>query len=468
MRHHLVTRPPRSRAAVALAVLGLGCGIHVAHAQGLNNGVSIGPSQALEPPSANMPGPSAHIFGDWGGLRTRLDRAGIDFSLDYIAEVAGNPSGGVKQGATYAGQIGFEADGDWNRIAGIPGLTTHVVLVNRQGSTDSTLFGDNLNPTQEIYGAGGNVGVHLVYAYAEESLANGRVDIAGGRMPLLNDFAASPLNCNFMNNALCGNPKLLPSADIGISSYPDAVWAGRIRVRPTADTYIQTGAYEVSQGLYNYKYIRSGFDFGKLSTQDSGAEIPVEVAYEPQVGPDKLPGHYKLGFAYDTSTNNKYYTDQAQFLNGVRSTGSKTEYWALADQMVFRTGPGPTNGLIVLAGYTHADPNLSNYSDQIFAAALYQDFWKARPDDTIGFLFNYTSISGALGKEQALDEEFGLPIAGGATGIQTHAENIEINYDIAVAPGVNFAPDFQYFFRPNAVGNIKDALVFGFKSHLNF
>jgi len=54
-----------------------------------------------------------------------------------------------------------------------------------------------------------------------DGLANGRVDIAAGRMPLLNDFAASPLNCNFMNNSLCGNPKSLPGNDVGISSYPE-------------------------------------------------------------------------------------------------------------------------------------------------------------------------------------------------------------------------------------------------------
>ena len=64
--------------------------------------------------------------------------------------------------------------------------------------------------------------------------------------------------------------------------------------------------------------------------------------------------------------------------------------------------------------------------------------------------------------------EFGLPFANGATGIQTHQEIIELNYDIHVAQGVNFEPDFQYYFRPNGQSNIKDAALLGFKSHINF
>jgi len=33
--------------------------------------------------------------------------------------------------------------------------------------------------------------------------------------------------------------------------HPDAVWALRIRVHPTPDTYVESGVYEVNQGLLN-------------------------------------------------------------------------------------------------------------------------------------------------------------------------------------------------------------------------
>ncbi|MBV9748171.1 MAG: carbohydrate porin, partial [Acetobacteraceae bacterium] len=39
---------------------------------------------------------------------------------------------------------------------------------------------------------------------------------------------------------------------------------------------------------------------------------------------------------------------------------------------------------------------------------------------------------------------------------------------IHVFRGVNFQPEFQYVFRPNAQSNIRDAAVFGFKGHVEF
>jgi len=454
--------PPRSvrvRSTAALALLALGLGAPSVHAQNVNSGVSIGPSEALSPPNEAPAAPTEHLFGDPGGIRAKLARVGVDLTLDYIAEVAGNVTGGIKKASSYAGQVGFEADIDFEKMAGLRGLSFHTVIVNRQGTNVGTAFGDNLNQVQEIYGAGGNTVVHLVYAYLEQSFAKGRVDIAAGRMPLLNDFAASPLNCNFMNNSLCGNPKSLPGNDVGISSYPDAAWGVRFRLRPTVDTYVQLG-------IYTYPNFRSGFKFS--SSQDTGAIFPVEVAYEPQIGADKLPGHYKLGFAYDTTTYPKFYNSIPAILNGVRGNGNKMEQWALADQMLVRNGPGSTDGIILLAGYTHGDPSLSAYQDQVFVGLLDRDFWAARPQDTIGLLFNYQKVSGQLGRQQEFDQIIGRPLSNGATGRQSHQEIIELNYDIHVTQGVNFEPVFQYYFRPNAQANIKDAAIFGFKSHITF
>ncbi len=348
MRSSSCTPAQRSRIALGLAATGLLACAGGAKAQNINSGVSVGPSQQLStpaPPVAPLspPAPSVeHLFGDVGGLRTYLNNRGIDVLLDVTSEFAGNVSGGVKQGATFASQVGFEVDIDWQKLAGVLGLSTHVVLVNRSGSNDSTLFGDNLLPVQEIYGAGGNVGVHLVYAYAEEKLADGRVDLALGRFPVSNDFAASPLYCNFMNNSLCGNPKALPG-EIGFSSYPDAVWAGRARLRPTPSTYVQFGAFEVNRYIYTYPQFRSGFNW--FSDDATGAYLPVEVAWEPRFGTNQLPGHYKLGFGYDTSSYPDLYADAnggAAVLSRLpnRLDRGRDQEWALFDQMVVTPGVG--------------------------------------------------------------------------------------------------------------------------------
>jgi porin len=433
-----------------------------AHAQAA--ATNAPPTQAIDTPPANG------LFGDWGGLQPQLLSQGINIQLGALTEFAGNVSGGVKQGSTFSSQVNLNADINWERLAGITGLSTHLIIVNRSGSSDSKLFGDNLLPVQEIYGSGGDVALHLVSLYAEETLFNHALDIELGRMNVENDFASSPLYCNFMNNELCGDPKALPGGDIGHSAYPDAAWGTRIRVRPIPDIYVEAGVYEVNQGTYSDANFRSGFKFD--ASQDSGVYLPVELAWEPKLGPDQLPGHYKIGFGYDTSSGYKDFSNVLATA-GVpgyvpRTRTGNTQVWVLADQMLVRQGAANDEGVIALAGFIDNDPNHTQYAQQYFVGAIDRGFWPSRPRDAFSVLFNYVAISGVLGHIEGIEQDLGLPFSNGATGIQTHEMIVEADYNVQVFRGVNFMPDFQYVIRPNAQANIHDATVFGFRATVQF
>ena len=407
-----------------------------------------------------------HLFGDWGGIRTDLENHGVYFLLDATAEFAGNPSGGMKQGVTSANQVGLESDIDWQRLAGLTGFSTHVIVVNRSGGNLSHEFGDNVSPVQEIYGAGGSVVAHLVSAYAERTAYAGRLDLAAGWMNVENDFASSPLYCNFTNNALCGDPKALPGGDIGHSAFPDATWGGRLRVRPTPDSYIEAGVYEVNQYLYG-NLDRSGTDF--FSGRISGAYVPVQFAWEPRWGPEGLPGHYVVGVGYDTSKFASF-SSALPASAGVPAPSEigNAQFWLLLDQMLVRNGSGDQQGLYALAGYIHNNPDNSTYATQYFAAMVDNGFWRARPFDTLSLLFTYIGMSGTLAGVQAEQQALGLPLSNSATAPQGHEMILEADYNIHVYRGVDFRPNFQYVINPNAQANIKNAAVLGFKFHVEF
>jgi porin len=295
-----------------------------------------------------------------------------------------------------------------------------------------------------------------------------RLDIAAGRMNVENDFASSPLYCNFLNNALCGDPKALPGGDVGHSAYPDAVWAARLRVRPTSETVITVGAYEVNQGLYTDRYDRSGFALN--TSRDSGVYLPVQLGFEPKLGRDQMPGHYVIGMGYDSSAGYQDFGDAlaAASVPGAmsRTRHGNTQVWALADQMLRRQGPGTTAGVIALVGFVHNDPANSVYAEQYFAGVVDEGFWKARPLDTISLLVSHNTVSGRLGNVQGIEQALGLPYSNGATGIQSHETIFEANYNIHVLPGLTLQPDVQYVARPNGQSNIRDALVLGCRAHL--
>lgn len=74
-----------------------------------------GGGTAAEP---NQPGPRwpaqsgvapsvEHLLGDPGGVRTGLENLGIYLLVDATTEFAANVSGGTRQGATFANQIGL-------------------------------------------------------------------------------------------------------------------------------------------------------------------------------------------------------------------------------------------------------------------------------------------------------------------------------------------------------------------------
>jgi porin len=79
-------------------------------------------------------GQQSFVFGDWGGLRSRLSNQGIDLDLSYLSEPAWNLAGGVAAGGTYAGQENLSLDLDWEKIAGINGFSTHIDFVSRLGT----------------------------------------------------------------------------------------------------------------------------------------------------------------------------------------------------------------------------------------------------------------------------------------------------------------------------------------------
>ena len=470
-----------SRVALALLASASVYGIAgvAAHAQSLkagspasgsvSSGVALGPSVGVETSGAPpLPAPEALV----PQVNANLAKYGVAVLFDDVDEFSGIISG-PRKGSANAGQYGLELDADLQKSLGVQGLQFHIVTVGRYGIPASPMFGDNIDPSQEIYGAGGNVVNHLVFAYFEETLANGRFDLQVGRIPVQNDYNSSPLFCNFQSNAFCGNPKIFGN-NFAISSYPDANWAFNVRVRPIAPVYIQSGIYFTQDNIYNYaENFRSGWTID--ASYISGESFPVEVGYEPTFGPDNLPGHYKLGFIYDN--NNHPVVFNPGLLTGggpIDRKGSTTEY-VQADQMVMRNGPGSTQGVIVFGNYTHNDPNVNSEEHQFNVAVLDRGFWKLRPQDAVDVGLAYTQLSGTTTRQEELEQEFGIlpappagnvPSSESVSGIQTHSFVLDVNYQIHVYRGITFAPDFQYFFRPNAQGNLPDAALLGFKSHV--
>ena len=443
----------------------------------INDGAGPKPGSRVSRPLNAMPAPApeTHLFGDWGGLRTSLDHAGIRLSLDYKTESAWNAAGGRRQGADYAHQFALQETTDWGKLAGIAGLQTYVVLINRAGRNASADYvGDTVTQAQEIYGGAFDQAVNLVALYAEESLLGDRINFAAGRFTPGTDFVASPLYCDFMVLTTCGHPQVLTSNQ-GFEVWPRNEWGGLIRVRPAAEMYFMVGVFQsqpfptgrqrYTQGGY------SGFDWTLRGT--TGVSVPLEVAYEPVFGSTQLTGHYKAGLNWDTSR----YSDTAFGVTGrplaANALRSATErgrlqLWATFDQMLLRTGGHQDDGLILVGAFGHNDPRTSLIKDFVSIGLVHDGFWPARPGDRIGFNYTYYDVSRLLTRTEELQSSLGLPLGMGARGIQKNAQVLEANYGLPIRPGVQLQPEVEYFVHPGAARTVRDALVVGLKTHVSF
>jgi porin len=408
----------------------------------------------------NTQPPPQHVLGDWAGLRTKLNHNGVNLSLEYIGQFATDVSGGRRTGGDYAQQLEFKVDFDWDKIAGLTDFTTHTDFVNRLGrNLSKDYIGDSIIQAQSVYGGGGNVAVHLAELYGEEKLASGAVDIAAGRLLVGEDFATSPLYCGFMNTAICGYPNSL-AAKAGFSVFPNSTWGARIRVAPADYFYVQGGLYQVRPLAGG----RSGFNWGNSGT--TGTYYPIEGGYEPLFGPDQLEGHYKLGFAHDTSN----YPDLLSDINGfpfaqTRNTplehSGRDSLYVLADQMLSRHGEGPGNGLVIMGGYVWSDEATSQFSRFSFLGLSDKGIISDRPDDSLGLLIARETISNELIATQEIEASNGIPLSKMAVGVQSDETVIETRYDISVEQGLSIMPDLQYVIHPGAARTYPDALVIG-------
>ena len=464
--------------AIALALMGAACAGSAGAQQppaAATGGFGAGPSRQVGDvnvgPLFSPPFGADHLFGDWGGVRTSLAKRGINILADYLTEDFGNVSGGRKQGFDYVGQVGLELDLDFGKIAHLDGFSTHTIVVQRAGrNTSADYIGDSLGTAQEIYGGGGDVLVHMVYSYAEQELANRRIDIAAGWLPVGTFFAASPLYCDFVNVLVCGNPHPVPNYP-GEPDWPAATFGGQVRVLPTLDTYVMAGAFQVNPKFGG----RSGFSWGRPGT--TGVSVPVEVGYTPRFGADNLIGHYKLGYDYDSSKYPDLLLNAAgqPFVSAggaPRSRQSRSEYYALADQMLLRTGKEETDGLIALAGYIHADRDISPLADQVFAGVTCSAAVVGRQKDSFGAMFHWIHTSGRLTATQKLEQALGQPLTSGdlgpVYGVQNHEEVVELEYTAQVYRGVTVEPDFQYVIHPGATSATRDAAVLGVRTNVQF
>jgi len=404
-----------------------------------------------------------YMFGNWGGLRTKLLNLGVTPSITFATDVLGNPVGGIRHALREFDNLGLDVNVDFGKLAGLEGTQFHVSVSQRSGKNLSKNdIGNVFNVAQLCCGPT----FRLVHVYLEQSLWQDQFNIRLGRIAAGDEFLSSPLYGPFVQEGINGNPEGIFFNAPGMTSYPTATWGLRLRAKPVESFYVMAGVFNGDSSLGDNE--KHGVDFSMRGPLFAIAEVGYQ--FNQGKGDTGLPGNYKIGAYYDNGRFADFLRDVRggiAALSGLphRMTRGNAGFYILIDQMVYREG-GPENkqGLTPFAALLVApDKNVSTFPLFINSGLVYQGLISGRDRDVAGFGVVYGKFSDRLRRAQRVKQLFDPSI-----GVQRHELALEWTYIIQVTPWLQFQPDIQYIIKPGGTGKIRDALVLGFQLALSF
>jgi len=401
--------------------------------------------------------PQEHLFGDWDGLRSKLENEGFVPTLSFVTNIAGNPIGGKDQGVTHADNFGLDMLFNLDKLVGLNGGSFLVSVSQRSGSSLSQEYIGNVFTVQQVFGG---QTFHLIDVAYQQELLNERVELSLGRIATGDDFLVSPYNYLFMQNGFDGNPVGIFFNSPGMTAYPNATWGARLKVKPTERIYIMSGIYNGDPSIRDIDHNGADFSF------DGPVFVINEIGYQLNglPGESRLLGNYKAGFWYDDSS----FTDFRTVGPG-RNPGSKRGNWGfygLFDQVLIGFGePGSNRGFGIFGSFLASpDDSISQLPYFFTAGVACRGFCESRPRDTTGLGVVYGHFSSDLRHSQERLQQIDPTV-----GVQNYETVVELTYRAYFRKTALFVqPDLQYVIHPGGTGKFDDALVLGAQIGINF
>ena len=422
----------------------------------------------------------SNLFGDLGGLRTRLADQGITFGLTESSEVFGNATGGVRQGVIYEGLTQFGVGIDTEKAFGLKGGTFNATgyQIHGRGLSLNNL-GNNLNTVSGLEASRGTLLFELWY---EQVLFDKKLAVRVGQFAADQEFMVSQYAGLFLNHTFGWSA--LPSVGLpsGGPVYPLAAPGVRVKYIPRDNLSLLGAVFNGDPAGPGRGFPQDRNPSGTAFRLNDGVFAIAEIQYgtNQEEGATGLPGTYKFGAYYNTQN----FADQRRNASGEsladpagtdpigRNRRGDYGLYAVADQLVWRK-PGAKDGGVGVFGRvmgTPGDRNLVNfYAD---AGVTYKGLIEGRDSDTAGLGVAYARISDTASKLDSDTARF----TGGTYPIRRHETALELTYQAQIAPWWQIQPTAQYLFNlnggvpnpQNPTKRLGDASVFGLRTTVTF
>jgi len=398
-----------------------------------------------------------YASGHWGGARTTLEEKGIAFGASWRGTFYGVADGGLHRGTTFDEELQFSLTVDFEKWAGIPGLSGYASVRWRDGVNPNGDVGASAAFGPSSYQLGKQwrlMPFYLTWQSGDLLPVENMITLSGGWQNPYHFFAQQPDSKLFLNNAIT-QTKGIGANGIPFNGAYEA-WGGYLKVKPVGWHYVQAGLYAAvpnasdtgNHGLY--------LDL-KQPPYRNGLYAMAETGVTPKIA--GLPGKYAFGGYYWGLENTSFSGDIHDQKCGF--------YWQV-DQMLFRepagagAAPAESTGKqgLYWIGFLNYAPRYNNALPFYFHTGLiYKGLFPGRDKDQLGAAF-------ALGEYS--DDQILARRAAGQTIQQTTESVLELDYRVQLTEFAYMQPFLQYIIRPNGTGVVRNATVLGLHMGVNF
>jgi porin len=389
-------------------------------------------------------GPHEHLFGDWGGERTRLLERGVRFDFQYISDSLWDIKSEQKERFASWNRFRGTVDIDFGALTGVHGLYFHATALWQGGGNLGAYLGLLTSPS----GISSQNTCRLDSWWIEKRWLDERITARVGQFAGQDFYGAQHYAASFifepMGYALGNLFTTFESFD------PPSTPAMEVRVALLHNLYVKSMVLAAVSAPFSQN--STG-----LVPQFNGTPVSVsEIGFAPRKKASSVR-------AFDNIETRKGYSGLYQFgasynpgkfatpTSARPRAGNYLLYW-MASQALWRVDPKESRGLDATFAYDWSPPDV-NRNNTLLTAGL-------RFNEPLPLHFHNTMSLGYV--RNSLSSQFPPP------GLQSSKteQGVEFNTLLDPLPMLLLQPVIQYY--ANVGGRTNRAVVFGFRTKIEF
>jgi len=389
-------------------------------------------------------GPHGHLFGDWGGERTRLLKRGVKFDFQYVSDSLANLKSEQPERFASWNRFRGTADIDFGALAGVKDLYFHITGLWQGGGNLGAYLGLLASPS----GMSSANTCRLDSWWLEKRWFNDRLVVRAGQFAAQDFYGAQHYAASFIFEPM---GYALGNLFTDFESFdPPSTPAFEIRMMPLNHLYIKSMVEAEDRDPFAHN--PTGF-----VPQFRGVPVSVsEIGFTPGKNATSVR-------AFDDVESRKGYSGLYQFgasynpgkftspTDPTPRSGNYLLYW-MASQALWRVDPEGGKGFDGTFAYDWSPPSI-NRNNTLLTAGL-------RFNEPLPVPFHNTMSLGYV--RNSLSSQF-LPAGAPPWRIE---QGLEFNALLDVLPMLLLQPVVQYY--ANAGGGPQHDVVFGFRTKIEF